>query len=818
MSKLVSTLHSKRSQRAMEIDSQSPAYDASEEDNDPLSESDGPHHPPTRKRALNNSNATAKRHQLAQSIISDSDGVDSPTYDGDVESSATATSTTRPHLREHHHTTSTSTFEGNETVEPATTDDEEEMKLAASTLSEPAPAPVSTAAFDPAALTPEDIRDYVQKAINGDDGRVYKTNPPPLDRPARIYADGVYDLFHFGHALQLRQAKLSFPSVYLLVGVNSDEQVREHKARGIMTHAERLEAVRHCRWVDQVVPDAPWIIDQAFIDKHQIDYVAHDEVPYAAVGHDDVYAFCKKQGKFLPTRRTPGVSTSELLERIVSGYRHRMFDEKLEKMGHSELKAEGSDYDDSRMGSRRESRVASPVPVWPGVTPSIRYVSFNMPTDTLRFFGKILTFGFPLILTAVGRRILAFVHRLTYNPYSTPRDDMTEPQPYSDPKSKNIVVLGASFAGMQVAQRLAETLPSGFRVILVEKNSKFHFQWVLPRFGVAPGLDRWAPFIPYDGSMKGVTMAAGSVELVFGEARNVSAGKVLVVLNDQGREAVIPWELLVIATGCTQSAPGNVHNEAELSAFQIKVESPATDRIAIIGGGAVGVELAADIRTFFPEKKLVRIYQSKGTLLSSFGPRLGQHAEKVLKELGVEVVLGQRPRITGTTTLTTDDGEETFDLVIPCTGQKPNSAFLQDMAPNAISKETGHIIVHPSLQISSSTLDDDSHSRIFALGDVAATGGPKMARAAHFQTEIVVKNVNSMIRGEKPKHVYSPVQNYFLEGSIKLTLGKGRFVAYGEESTEGNGNVLVEGKEKKDELGVRMWWWRLGAKYQKPSS
>lgn len=50
---------------------------------------------------------------------------------------------------------------------------------------------------------------------------------------------GVYDIFHFGHALQLRQAKLAFPSVYLLAGVNSDEQVREHKAPTVMSHAER---------------------------------------------------------------------------------------------------------------------------------------------------------------------------------------------------------------------------------------------------------------------------------------------------------------------------------------------------------------------------------------------------------------------------------------------------------------------------------------------------------------------------------------------------------------------------------------------------
>jgi choline-phosphate cytidylyltransferase len=67
-------------------------------------------------------------------------------------------------------------------------------------------------------------------------------------------------------------------------------------------------------------------------------------------------------GKFIPTRRTPGVSTSELLERIVSGYRHCEFDDKLVKMGHPELKASGSDYDDSRPGSRTLSRSGSPIP------------------------------------------------------------------------------------------------------------------------------------------------------------------------------------------------------------------------------------------------------------------------------------------------------------------------------------------------------------------------------------------------------------------------------------------------------------------------
>ncbi|CDO70446.1 hypothetical protein BN946_scf184999.g87 [Trametes cinnabarina] len=225
---------------------------------------------------------------------------------------------------------------------------------------DPAPSTIGAKEFNPANLSPADIQEFVRACIAGTDPlgstRQYRINPPPEGRPVRIYADGVYDLFHFGHALQLRQAKLSFSAppgapphivsgVHLLVGVNSDEQCAQHKNITIMSHAER-----HCRWIDEVIPDAPWVIDAAFIEKHQIDYVAHDEDPYASSGHDDVYAFVKNQGKFLPTRRTPGVSTSDLLERIVSGYRHRLFDKKLARMGHAELMAEGSDYDDSVAG------------------------------------------------------------------------------------------------------------------------------------------------------------------------------------------------------------------------------------------------------------------------------------------------------------------------------------------------------------------------------------------------------------------------------------------------------------------------------------
>ena len=52
----------------------------------------------------------------------------------------------------------------------------------------------------------------------------------------------------------------------------------------------------------------------------KIDFVAHDDLPYVSEGHEDVYAFVKRAGQFLPTKRTEGVSTSDLITRIVKDY------------------------------------------------------------------------------------------------------------------------------------------------------------------------------------------------------------------------------------------------------------------------------------------------------------------------------------------------------------------------------------------------------------------------------------------------------------------------------------------------------------------
>jgi len=149
-----------------------------------------------------------------------------------------------------------------------------------------------------------------------------QTSNPESDpnRPVRVYADGVYDLFHFGHARSLQQAKQLFPNTYLIVGVASDEDTHRIKGKTVMNEKERAESVRHCRWVDEVVENAPWIITPEFLEKHQIDYVAHGEDLCVDEHGNDVYKWVKDIGKFKTIKRTEGISTSDLILRIVRDY------------------------------------------------------------------------------------------------------------------------------------------------------------------------------------------------------------------------------------------------------------------------------------------------------------------------------------------------------------------------------------------------------------------------------------------------------------------------------------------------------------------
>ena len=129
----------------------------------------------------------------------------------------------------------------------------------------------------------------------------------------RVYVDMVADLFHYGHANFLKQAKKH--GSYLIVGIHSDKVVESYKRSPIMTMEERLDTVSSCRYVDEVVANAPLIIDQKWLDTHQIDLVVHGD-DFSEEMEQLCYRTPIDLGIFRLVSYTSEISTTEIIRRI----------------------------------------------------------------------------------------------------------------------------------------------------------------------------------------------------------------------------------------------------------------------------------------------------------------------------------------------------------------------------------------------------------------------------------------------------------------------------------------------------------------------
>lgn len=142
----------------------------------------------------------------------------------------------------------------------------------------------------------------------------------------RVWMDGAFDMMHYGHVNAFRQGRSL--GTHLIVGVNSDETITKCKGKPICSEQERIDTVRGCKFVDEVVEGVPYIMNDEYLEyviqKYRIDYIVHGDDPCIVDGKN-VYETAVKRGKYLTIPRTEGISTTDIVGRmlLMSTFHHQ---------------------------------------------------------------------------------------------------------------------------------------------------------------------------------------------------------------------------------------------------------------------------------------------------------------------------------------------------------------------------------------------------------------------------------------------------------------------------------------------------------------
>ncbi|GAV77503.1 CTP_transf_2 domain-containing protein [Cephalotus follicularis] len=145
------------------------------------------------------------------------------------------------------------------------------------------------------------------------------------NKKIRVYMDGCFDMMHYGHCNALRQARALGDQ--LVVGVVSDAEIIANKGPPVTPLHERMIMVNAVKWVDEVIPDAPYAITEDFMhklfDEYNIDYIIHGDDPCVLPDGTDAYELAKKAGRYKQIKRTEGVSSTDIVGRMLLCTRDR---------------------------------------------------------------------------------------------------------------------------------------------------------------------------------------------------------------------------------------------------------------------------------------------------------------------------------------------------------------------------------------------------------------------------------------------------------------------------------------------------------------
>ncbi|KAI3327350.1 FAD/NAD(P)-binding domain-containing protein [Xylariaceae sp. AK1471] len=383
---------------------------------------------------------------------------------------------------------------------------------------------------------------------------------------------------------------------------------------------------------------------------------------------------------------------------------------------------------------------------------------------------------------------------------------------------KNIIVVGGSYVGAATTQGLANLLPATHRILLIEPHSHFHHLFAFPRFAILPTYEHKA-FIPYTNIFAAAPNPSRH-DVVRARVSALHPGRVVLDRDWQGvRE--IPYDYLVVASGTQLRAPGTMQDDEKplsvtyLQGYQERLRQARS--IAIIGGGAVGVQMATDLKEIYPEKEITLVH-SRDQLMPLYHKKLDEIIKARCQELDVKLVLGSRVNIPAGGFQQDNISEEPItvslqngttlqaDVVIPATGQTPNTQFLSALPGSSedslINPSNGFICVRPTLQ-----LQDPKYPYLFAVGDIADSGAHKAARPGAAQAQVVAKNILALVEGREPAEKIEVAPP-----GIHLTLGLSKNLIFRNPDTSKGETEpwIVPRDDGKRDMGIDGVWVRRG--------
>jgi len=297
---------------------------------------------------------------------------------------------------------------------------------------------------------------------------------------------------------------------------------------------------------------------------------------------------------------------------------------------------------------------------------------------------------------------------------------------------KKLVVIGGGYGGISIAHKLKDD----FTVTIIDRNNYFNQRMSGIRAGVVPGWE--------DKALTKFSELATYAKFMQAIPKSINTDSKTVELDDTS----VSYDYLVIATGSTYYDPieniGNTIAEAKatLQTYQNKVKDAKS--YIIIGDGAIGYEMAGELRAAYGDKKITLIGSNSAPLSAVGSDKLSAKLTTLLSQQNVTHLSNTKAVKQSDTSVKLDNGKILkADLVITAIGAKPNTEWLKPNNKNLLD-EKGFIKVDDYLRV-------EGTENVFALGDCADVAEPKMVVHADKQSKTVVSNLKAVANGKELK-------------------------------------------------------------------